>query len=147
MSWMNRLGKSLNGKIQKLGDAASHTIDKAARLTDHVAPAVEKIAGAIGNAAAVAIPFTAEIPGVGEAVAGAAAVGKGVAAGAKLAQSAAKSIERTAKQTIKAGMDLSANPNLADAKRYGGTLSSIVRHSASNIADARSRASKIRGMN
>jgi hypothetical protein len=79
--------------------------------TNTRAGGITKVAGSDKVAAAKCgrCGDTIYIPGVGEVVAGAAAVGKGVVAGAKLAQSAAKSIERSAKQTIKGGLDLVAN--------------------------------------
>tara|TARA_R100000963_G_scaffold33325_1_gene25595 strand:+ start:1046 stop:1519 length:474 start_codon:yes stop_codon:yes gene_type:complete len=48
-----------------------------------VADSVASVAGTIGDVASAALPFTAEIPIVGEVVAGAAAGGKLIQAGAK----------------------------------------------------------------
>jgi hypothetical protein len=109
--------------------------------------------------ASAALPFTAEIPIVGEVVGGIAAgakvvqgVAKGVKRGAQFAEMASdkvKQIERgmmkDASTVQKMGKDFMANPNLHDAKRYGSKLSSIVRHNADNVRDARNQFSRIRG--
>ena len=80
MGWLNRLGNAIKGGAQRLGHKVHEGVDAGIRLMDHVAPAVERaankvsqVAGAVGTAASMAIPFTAEIPIVGEAVAGVAA--------------------------------------------------------------------------
>eukprot|EP01050_Picozoa_sp_SAG11_P052606 SAG11_NODE_30570_length_299_cov_3.195000_1_plen_90_part_10 len=63
----------IKGGAQRLGHKVHEGVDAGIRLMDHVAPAVERaankvsqVAGAVGTAASMAIPFTAEIPIVGE---------------------------------------------------------------------------------
>ena len=134
MGWLTRLGNSIKGSAQRLGNKVHESVDAGIRLMDHVAPVVEKaadkigkVAGAVGSAASMAIPFTGEIPVVGEVVAGVAAGAKavqGLAAGAKRgaqfvekASSTAKRIERDVDKGIKMGKDFAANPNMQDAMR------------------------------
>jgi hypothetical protein len=166
MAWYNRLGSAIVGGVQHLGQAVHHGVDSAVRLVDRVAPKVEKVANTIGRGAAVvgkiataAIPFTAEIPVVGEVVGAVAAgakavqgISKGVVAGAKFAERAAdvvKTIERgafnDASKIGKMGKDFMANPNLGDAKRYRNDINSIVRHNTDNIRDATRHFDRIRG--
>ena len=166
MGWFGRLGNAIVGGAQKLGHAVHHGVDSAVRLVDKVAPKVEAIAskvamgaGIVGKVASAALPFTAEIPILGEVVGGIAAgarvvqgVAKGVKRGAQFAEMASdkvKQIERgmmkDASTVQKMGKDFMANPNLHDAKRYGSKLSSIVRHNADNVRDARNQFSRIRG--
>jgi len=162
MGWLSRLGNSIKGGAQRLGQKVHESVDAGIRLMDHVAPVVEKaanrvskVAGAIGSAAAMAVPFTAEIPIVGEAVAGVAAGAKavqGLAAGAKRgaqfierASSTAKTIERDVDKGIKMGKDFAANPNLQDAKRYRNELSSMVRTNKANVREAQGQFKRIRG--
>ena len=161
MGWLNRLGSAITGGVQKLGHKVNESVDAGIRLMDKAAPVVEKaanrvsqVAGAIGSGAAMAIPFTAEIPIVGEAVAGIAAGAKavqGLAAGAKRgaqfiekASSTAKTIERDVGKGIDMGMKLAKNPNMADAMRYKGEVSHMVRANRSNINDARAQMSRVR---
>ena len=54
-----------------------------------------------------------------------------------------KSIQRGTDKAIGMAKDFAANPNMADAKRYGGQVSSMVRHNAANIQDARAQARRI----
>ena len=164
MGWFSRLGNSIKGGVQKLGKAVSHGVDSAVRLTDKVAPIVHKvadkaksIAGSVATAAGTIALGSAAIPGVGEFVA---PVAGAIAAGAKGVQGVASAAERGASflekssSTVKniqrdvgkaAGMakDLAANPNMADAKRYGNQVSSMVRHNATNVREARAQAGRI----
>ena len=138
MGWFGRLGNAIVGGVQKLGHAAHQGIDSAVRLVDKVAPKVEAIASKVamgasivGKVASAALPFTAEIPIVGEVVGGIAAgarvvqgVAKGVKKGAQFAEMASdkvKQIERgmmrDASRAQKIGKDHIANPSLHDAKR------------------------------
>lgn len=153
MGWTTRLGKSIAGGAQKLGGAVYNGVDAAVRLVDSVAPAVERVASTIesgaarfGKAATVATMLTAEIPVVGEVVGAAAAAARsvqGAAAtvkrGAQFAQSGARAIERVGA----IAKDFTHKPNLADAKRYGHELSSIVRHNTQNIKDAREQQKRV----
>ena len=161
MGWLTRLGNSIKGGAQKLGNAVNHGVDAAVRLADHVAPVVERVAhkakqvaGAVGTAASMAIPFTAEIPIVGEAVAGVAAGAKavqGLAAGAERgakfiekASGTVKNIQRDVNAAVGMGKDFAANPNMADAMRYRNQISSMVRHNQSNIREAQNQFGRIR---
>ena len=162
MGWLTRLGNSIKGSAQRLGNKVHESVDAGIRLMDHVAPVVEKaadkigkVAGAVGSAASMAIPFTGEIPVVGEVVAGVAAGAKavqGLAAGAKRgaqfvekASSTAKRIERDVDKGIKMGKDFAANPNMQDAMRYKNEISSMVRSNQSNVREARDQFKRIRG--
>ena len=161
MGWLTRLGKSITGGAQRLGQKVHESVDAGIRLMDHVAPVVEraagkvsKVAGAIGSAAAMATPFLAEVPIVGEVVAGVAAGAKavqGLAAGAKRgaqfiekASSTAKSIERNVDKGVRMGKDFAANPNMADALRYKGEISAMARTSRANVKEAQTQFSRIR---
>ena len=53
-------------------------MDHVALVVEKAADKIGKVAGAVGSAAAMATPFTAEIPVVGEVVAGVAAGAKAV---------------------------------------------------------------------
>ena len=166
MAWYNRLGNAITGGVQKLGQAVHHGVDSAVRLVDKVAPKVESIAGrvaqvagVVGKVASAALPFTAEIPVVGEVVGVVAAGAKGVQAGARAvkrgaqfaeqASAAVKRIERGVLGDVdraqKMGKDFMANPNLHDAKRYGGEVASMVRHNMGNVREARDHMSRMRG--
>ena len=165
MGWMSRLGKSIVGGVQKLGTAVHHGVDAAVRLTDKVAPVVERVASQVARGAAVvgkvagaAIPFTQEIPVVGEMVDAVAAGAKmvqgaatGVKRGAKFVQGAAhtaqkveRSIERDVNKSVKMGKDFMANPNLHDAVRYRDEVSSMVRHNTANVREASRQFKNIR---
>ena len=166
MSWYNRLGNAITGGVQKLGQAVHHGVDSAVRLVDKIAPKVEsvagrvaQVAGVVGKVASAALPFTAEIPIVGEVVGAVAAGAKGVQAGARAvkrgaqfaeqASSAVKRIERgmmsDANRAQNIGKDFMANPNFHDAKRYGNEISSMVRHNMDNVREARSQMGRMRG--
>jgi hypothetical protein len=161
MGWLSRLGNSIKGGAQRLGHKVHESVDAGIRLMDHVAPVVEKaadkvskVAGAVGSAAAMATPFTAEIPIVGEVVAGVAAGAKavqGLATGAKRgaqfiekASSTAKGIERDVMKAGQMGKDFAANPNMADAMRYKGQISSMVASNRANVKEAQNQFGRIR---
>ena len=83
------------------------------------------------------------VPVVGELAAGIAAGAKGVQgaalsvqSGAKMAVKATERVKQIERTVKKAATELSANPNLADAKRYGKEISSMTRHSARDVRDA-----------
>jgi methyl-accepting chemotaxis protein len=161
MGWLNRLGNAIKGGAQRLGNKVHEGVDAGIRLMDKVAPVVDKVAGKvssvagrIGSVAGMAVPFTAEIPIVGEAVAGVAAGAKAVqaaAAGAKRgaqfierASSTAKKIERDVDRAVQMGKDFAANPNVHDALRYKSEVSSMVRANKKNIQEARQQFGRIR---
>ena len=166
MGWLNRLGSAITSGGQRLGHAVHQAGDAAVRLIDHVAPVVERAAGKVANVAgtiakgaAMAIPFVQEVPVVG-ALVDAVAVGAkavqgaalGVRKGAQFAEKSTKavrSIERKVAGQVadvtKMGTNFVANPNLQDAKRYGGEIASMVRHNRDNIKEAQNKFNKIRG--
>lgn len=100
MGWFTRLAKKAVGGIADLGKKAVgavgsglKAVGSAARVGvkwayDHaekigdIAGKVEKVAGIVGKAATSAIPWTAEIPIIGEIVAGTAGAAKVVQGGA-----------------------------------------------------------------
>ena len=164
MSWYSRLGNAIQGGVQHLGQSVHNGVDAAVRLVDKVAPKVEAIASKVatgaalvGKVASAALPFTAEIPIIGEVVGGVAVgakaiegVARGVKRGAQFAERAAdvvQTIERgvfnDASKIGKMGKDFMANPNLHDARRYKNQISSIVRHNMDNVKDARSQFGRI----
>ena len=165
MGWLNRLGSAITSGGQRLGHAVHQAGDAAVRLIDHVAPVVERAAGKVANVAgtiakgaAMAIPFVQEVP-VGGALVDAVAVGAkavqgaalGVRKGAQFAEKSTKavrSIERKVAGQVadvtKMGTNFVANPNLQDAKRYGGEIASMVRHNRDNIKEAQNKFNKIR---
>jgi len=165
MGWLNRLGSAITSGGQRLGHAVHQAGDAAVRLIDHVAPVVERAAGKVANVAgtiakgaAMAIPFVQEVPVVG-ALVDAVAVGAkavqgaalGVRKGAQFAEKSTKavrSIERKVAGQVadvtKMGTNFVANPNLQDAKRYGGEIASMVRHNRDNIKEAQNKFNKIR---
>ena len=97
MSIIHRLGNKLTGNFHRLGhklQEAEHTLGRKVHTAVHYAAEhagqVSKIAGKVGRAgglvskvATAALPFTAEIPIVGEVVAGAGAAGKLLQAGSR----------------------------------------------------------------
>ena len=165
MGWLNRLGSAITSGGQRLGHAVHQAGDAPVRLIDHVAPVVERAAGKVANVAgtiakgaAMAIPFVQEVPVVG-ALVDAVAVGAkavqgaalGVRKGAQFAEKSTKavrSIERKVAGQVadvtKMGTNFVANPNLQDAKRYGGEIASMVRHNRDNIKEAQNKFNKIR---
>lgn len=162
MGWLSRIGNAIKGGVQKLGHKVHQGVDAGIRLMDKVAPVVDKVAGKVssaagfvGNLAGASLPFTAEIPVVGEAVTGVVAGAKavqGLAAGVKRgaqfiekASSTAKSIERSVDKAGRMGKDFMANPNLADAMRYKNELSSMVRTNKANVQEARDQFRRIGG--
>ena len=162
MGWFQKLGNSIKNGAQRLGQHVAHGVEKATRLVDHVAHAIDTGAGKVASVAGTVAKYAgmaSAVPVVGELAAGIAAGAKGVQGAALGVQGAAqmavkgtervKQIERTVK---KAAKELSANPNMADAKRYGQEISSMTRHSARDVKDAGSHMrgiastfSKIRG--
>lgn len=96
MSWWSRLGKKVVSGVSTLGKKVASGVkagvkwgyDHAEQIAD-IAGKVDKVAGIVGKAATSAIPWTAEIPIVGEIVAG-------TAGAAKVVGSAAKGVQRVA---------------------------------------------------
>ena len=136
-------------------------MDKAVRLVDHVAPQVEGLAGkvatgagVVGRMAGIGALATAEVPVVGEVLGGISAGAKAVQRGAMAvkrgaqfagkASSTAKRIERDVGKAAGMGQKLLANPNMADAMRYKGEVSHMVRSNRANIQDARQHFGNIR---
>ena len=96
-SFVHNLGHKIQDAGHRLGNKVRHGLHEGAKFVakhaDVVADAaskVGKVAGVVGKVASAAIPFTAEIPVVGEVVAG-------VAAGAKGAQMATNAIQKGAR--------------------------------------------------
>ena len=86
MGIITRLGQKISSGAHRLGHKiheASAGVHRIAQKVGDVAGKVEKVAGVVSKVATAALPFTAEIPVVGEVVAGTAAVSKGVQLGAK----------------------------------------------------------------
>lgn len=77
MGIIARLGQKISTGVARLG----HKIH--AGQVARIAQKVGDVAGAVSKVATAALPFTAEIPVLGEVVAGTAAISKGVQLGAK----------------------------------------------------------------
>ena len=146
MGWFQKLGNSIKNGAQRLGQHVAHGVDKATRLVDHVAHAIDSGAGKVASVAGQVAKYAgmaSAVPVVGELAAGIAAGAKGVQgaalgvqSGAKMAVKATERVKQIERTVKKAATELSANPNLADAKRYGKEISSMTRHSARDVRDA-----------
>ena len=101
MGFFSRLGKKLVSGVSTLGKKVASGVkagvkfayDHAGEIAD-IAGKVDKVAGIVGKAATSALPWTAEIPIVGEIVAGTAGAAKVVQAGAKGVQKVAGAVHR-----------------------------------------------------
>ena len=90
MGFFSRLGKKLVSGVSTLGKKVASGVkagvkfayDHAGEIAD-IAGKVDKVAGIVGKAATSALPWTAEIPIVGEIVAGAVHRGKQAVEGAR----------------------------------------------------------------
>jgi|TARA_R110001583_G_scaffold74274_1_gene205806 hypothetical protein len=88
-----RLGSKITHEVHRIGHKIHNhagQIHRIASKVSDVAGQVGKVAGVVGKVASAALPFTAEIPLVGEAVGG-------VALGAKAVGGASRLIGRGAK--------------------------------------------------
>ena len=86
MGIIARLGQKISTGAARLGQKIHEKSGQVARIAQKVgdvAGKVEKVASVVNKVATAALPFTAEIPVVGEVVAGTAAISKGVQLGAK----------------------------------------------------------------
>lgn len=79
MGIIARLGHKISAGAARLGQKIHEKSGQVARIAQKVGD----VAGVVSKVATAALPFTAEIPVVGEVVAGTAAVSKGVQLGAK----------------------------------------------------------------
>lgn len=104
MGFFGRLAHKVSSGASRLG----HKVSSGARVavksvTDHageianVSGKIAKVAKVISKVSTAALPFTAEIPIVGEAVAGTAALSKGVAIVASGVNRVAKGVNRANK--------------------------------------------------
>jgi hypothetical protein len=99
MGIFTRLAQKAHHAAARLGykiHEVSGGVHRLAHKVGDVAGKVSKVAGVINKVSTAALPFTAEIPVVGEVVAGTAAVSKGVQLGAKGVSRVAKVIDRGA---------------------------------------------------
>lgn len=110
-SFVHKLGHKIGGAAHRAGVKLHHNLHQGAKfVAEHadkvadVAGSVSKVAGMVGKVASAALPFTAEIPVLGEVVAGAAAGGKiiervaqGVSRGSRMAGKASRA-------SLKAGL-------------------------------------------
>ena len=94
-------------------------IGKSSAPIKSAADSVADVSGTIGNIAATALPFTAEIPVVGELVGGAAVLGKGVQYAAK----GVSSVAGTASSAYKAGSAAERGIDAARHHRLGEAIS------------------------
>jgi len=93
MGFFSRLGHKLHHAGARLGHKiheASAGVHRIAHKVADVSGKVAKVAGAVSKVATAALPFTAEIPVVGEVVGG-------VAAGSKAVQGIATGVNKVAK--------------------------------------------------
>lgn len=110
-SFVHNLGHKISDAGHRIGQKIRHGahqgakfVSKHADQVSKVANVVGKVAGVVGKAASAALPFTAEIPVVGEIVAGAAAGGKVIEKGAKAVSKGAKIAKRVADTSLKMGL-------------------------------------------
>lgn len=99
MGIFTRLAQKAHHAAARLGHKiheVSGGVHRLAHKVGDVAGKVSKVAGVINKVSTAALPFTAEIPVVGEVVAGTAAVSKGVQLGAKRVSRVAKAVDRGA---------------------------------------------------
>lgn len=101
MGWWHNLGNKVSGvahslshKVKDVVRTGEKFVDKHAEQIADVAHKVGEVAGTVGNVAAAALPFTAEIPIVGEVVAGLAAGGKLLQKGAGMAEKGARGAKK-----------------------------------------------------
>mgnify|MGYP003650728109 FL=1 len=85
MSWFHDLGKKVSSAAHRLGHKVTHAVHQGVKgVVKHsedisrIAGKVGKVAGIVGKVASAALPFTAEIPILGEVVGAAAAGGKAI---------------------------------------------------------------------
>ena len=129
MGWFHDLGNKVSGAVHTLGKKIHKAGNKAGKFIHKVAPKIESVAqtiaddaGIVGDIAEAALPFTAEIPILGEVVG---AVAAGVEYGAELAEAATRGIERVsagAKGDVKA-LGRGLVTKAAERSRQGGALS------------------------
>lgn len=138
MGWFHNLGNKVKGAVHTLGNKIHKAGTKAAKFVHQVAPKIESVAttiaddaGIVGDIAEAALPFTAEIPILGEVVGAVAAggeavskVARGVEYGAELAEAATSGIERVSAgakgDAKKFGRDVITKA--AERSRQGGAL-------------------------
>tara|TARA_R110000803_G_scaffold153079_1_gene217994 strand:- start:169 stop:528 length:360 start_codon:yes stop_codon:yes gene_type:complete len=96
-SWVHKLGDKVSGAAHRVGNKIHHGIHQGAKYVvkhadavSNIADKVSKIAGVVGKVASAALPFTAEIPIIGEVVGAAAAGGKIIERGASAVSKGAK---------------------------------------------------------
>ena len=65
----HKVGEVASAVGKKVTEGAKYVVDHAGDIKD-IAGKVEKVAGVVGRAATSALPFTAEIPIIGEVVGG-----------------------------------------------------------------------------
>tara|TARA_R110000772_G_scaffold52267_2_gene119894 strand:- start:4472 stop:4810 length:339 start_codon:yes stop_codon:yes gene_type:complete len=110
-NFFHRLGNKIAGVAHRAGVKAHHAIHQGAKFVakhaDSVANIADKVgnvAGVVGKVASAALPFTAEIPGVGEVVAGAAAAGKVIERGARMTSKGARVAGKVSRGMLAAGI-------------------------------------------
>ena len=96
MGIFSRLGSKINHEVLRVGHKVHNhagQIHRMAHKVSDVAGKVGKVAGVVGKVASAALPFTAEIPLVGEAVAGVAAGARAVGGASSLINRGAKAVD------------------------------------------------------
>ena len=102
-SFLHKLGGKVSGAAHRVGNKIHHGIHQGAKFVaknadavSNIADRVSQVAGVVGKVASAALPFTAEIPIVGEIVGAAAAGGKVIERGASAVSRGAKIAKRVA---------------------------------------------------
>tara|TARA_R110000824_G_scaffold85588_1_gene212601 strand:+ start:539 stop:901 length:363 start_codon:yes stop_codon:yes gene_type:complete len=102
-SWVHNLGGKISGEAHRVGNKIHHSVHQGAKFVakhadavSNIADKVSKVAGVVGKVASAALPFTAEIPILGEIVGAAAAGGKVIERGASAVSKGAKIAGRVA---------------------------------------------------
>lgn len=110
-SFIHKLGDKVDGAAHRVGVKARHGLHQGAKFVaahaDKVASVADKVAsvaGVVGKVASAAVPFTAEIPGVGEVVAAAAAGGKVIERAARMTGQGARAAGKASNAALKMGL-------------------------------------------
>jgi len=110
-SVFHSLGKKIGGAAHRVGAKLHHGLHQGAKFVAahadqvaNVADKVGKVAGVVGKVASAALPFTAEIPGVGEVVAAAAAGGKVIERGANMVSRGSRAAGKISQGALKMGL-------------------------------------------
>lgn len=153
MGWFHDIGNKIKGEVHSLGNKINKAGSKAAKFIHKVAPVIKDVAstiskdaGIVGGVAEAALPFTAEIPLLGEVVGGLAAGAEAVSGAAGMVSRGAgkvdsltsdiqsgKAIERAGKGVKSAAMGSLLNLSTQGARTGTSATRGDVKKEASKI--------------